>query len=62
LESLKWNGVDPYYESIHGGDERLGFISALAKFEKSELRLTFEFRSNGDRWQLENIQEMFSLK
>ena len=62
LESLKWNGVDPAYESVHGGEERIGFISALAKFQKSELRFTFQFRNGGDGWHLENIQEMFSVK
>jgi hypothetical protein len=59
LESLKWNHVPPFYESVHGGDERLGEISALAKFQKGELRFTFLFRNPGDGWHLEDIPEFF---
>jgi hypothetical protein len=59
LQSLKWNHVPPFSETVHGGDERLAKIQALAKFEKGELRLSFLFRNPGDGWHLEDITEFF---
>jgi hypothetical protein len=59
LNSMKWNGVEPAYQSVHGGDERLAYISALAKFQNTDLRLTFMFRDSGNGWHLENLTEFF---
>lgn len=60
LMGMKWNGIPPIYESIKGGDERVGYISVILNFQKNEGgRYTFLYRDPGNGWQLEDLPDIF---
>lgn len=57
---MQWNGIPPIYESIKGGDERVGYISVIINFKNTPGgRYTFLYRDPGNGWQLEDLPDMF---
>ena len=63
LKNMEWNGIQPIYENVKGGNETVAYMSVRLIFEHFDGgRFTFIFRNAGNGWVLEDLPDVYSQK